>query len=60
MSSAIADLRPQDAIIDLRQHLIMLEKREDHLMKKIGDEEAKAKANVTSNKRGASTACARH
>ena len=46
--------RAKDAIIELRSHLLLLEKKEANLLKKIGDEEAKAKANVTSNKRGES------
>ena len=44
--------RAKDAIIDLRQHLLMLEKKEEHLTKKIDDETAKAKNNATTNKRG--------
>ena len=44
--------RAKDAIIDLRSHLLLLEKKEANLMKKIEDEENKAKANVTTNKRG--------
>ncbi|KAI8448507.1 hypothetical protein BY996DRAFT_6566594 [Phakopsora pachyrhizi] len=41
---------------ELRQHLIMLEKKEDHLNKKIDDELKKAKANATTNKRAATAA----
>lgn len=36
----------------LRTQLMMLQKKEDHLNKKIEDETKKAKANVTTNKRG--------
>lgn len=43
----------RDAIVGLRQQLLMLEKKEEHLNKKIEDELKKAKANVTTNKRGA-------
>lgn len=42
----------RDAIVGLRQQLLMLEKKEEHLNKKIEDELKKAKANVTTNKRG--------
>ncbi|CAH7678671.1 hypothetical protein PPACK8108_LOCUS13122 [Phakopsora pachyrhizi] len=35
-----------ETIAELRQHLIMLEKKEDHLNKKIDDELQKAKANT--------------
>lgn len=42
----------RDAIVGLRSQLLMLEKKEDHLNKKIDDELKKAKANVTTNKRG--------
>lgn len=44
--------RARDAIVTLRQHLMMLDKKEEHTMKRIADEEKKAKDNVTSNKRG--------
>jgi len=43
--------RARDAIVDLRQHLMMLEKREDFLGKKIDDETKKAATNATTNKR---------
>lgn len=43
---------PKDAIVGLRQQLLMLQKKEEHLTKKIDDETRKAKANVTTNKRG--------
>lgn len=42
----------RDAIVTLREQLLMLEKKEQFLQKKIDDEVAKAKANATSNKRG--------
>ena len=42
----------RDAIVGLRSQLLMLEKKEEHLNKKINDEMKKAKANVTTNKRG--------
>jgi hypothetical protein len=45
----------REAIVNLREHLLMLEKKEDHLNKKIEDELKKAKANATTNKRGKST-----
>lgn len=42
----------RDAIVTLRQQLTMLEKKEDHLKKRI-DEEAKiAKVNAVNNKSG--------
>lgn len=43
---------PKEAIVGLRQQLLMLDKKEEHLNKKIADETRKAKANVTTNKRG--------
>ncbi|MCO5565869.1 hypothetical protein L7F22_019544 [Adiantum nelumboides] len=46
----------KDAIVGLRQQLLMLEKKEEHLTKKIDDETRKAKANVTTNKRAAQAA----
>lgn len=45
----------RDAIVGLRMQLAMLEKKEEHLNKKIEEELRKAKANVTTNKRGASS-----
>ena len=47
------DTREQarDSIVGLRQQLLLLEKREEHLNKKIADELAKAKANAVTNKR---------
>ena len=41
----------RDAIVGLRQQLLMLEKKEDFLQTKIEDETKKARANATSNKR---------
>lgn len=41
----------RDAIVGLRQQLLMLEKKEEFLTKKIGEEMQKARANATSNKR---------
>ncbi len=48
------DTREQarDSIVQLRQQLLMIEKKEEHLQKKIDDETNKARANATSNKRG--------
>jgi hypothetical protein len=43
----------RDAIVTLRQHLQMIEKKEEYLQKKIDDELKKAKANAVSNKTGA-------
>jgi len=40
----------RDAIVELRQQLQMIEKKEDHLQKKIDEELKKAKANAVSNK----------
>ncbi|KAM0749871.1 Snf7-domain-containing protein [Meredithblackwellia eburnea MCA 4105] len=41
----------REAIVNLREHLLMLDKKEEHLTKKIEDEHRKAKANATTNKR---------
>lgn len=46
----------RDAIVGLRTQLQMIEKKEEHLMKKIDDEQRKAKANVTTNKAAATAA----
>ncbi|EPQ27625.1 uncharacterized protein PFL1_04763 [Pseudozyma flocculosa PF-1] len=46
----------RDAIVGLRSQLLMLEKKEEHLNKKIEDELRKAKANVSTNKRAAQAA----
>jgi len=42
----------RDSIVQLRQQLILLEKKEDHLQKKIDDELKVAKLNAVSNKSG--------
>lgn len=42
----------RDAIVGLRQQLQLLEKKEEHLQKKIDDEMVKARANAVSNKAG--------
>ena len=44
----------RDAIVNLRQQLQMVEKKEEYLQKKIEEELRKAKANAVSNKAGAS------
>ncbi|TIC00812.1 Snf7-domain-containing protein [Wallemia mellicola] len=46
----------RDAIVGLRSQLLMLDKKEEHLNKKIEEELKKAKANATSNKRLATAA----
>ncbi|ORX33705.1 putative late endosome to vacuole transport-related protein [Kockovaella imperatae] len=46
----------KDAIVGLRQQVLMLEKREEFLQKKIDEELKKARANATSNKRLATAA----
>ncbi|WFD35121.1 ESCRT-III subunit protein snf7 [Malassezia cuniculi] len=46
----------RDAIIGLREQLHLINKKEEHLLAKIEDEQRKAKANVTSNKRAAQAA----
>lgn len=43
---------PKDAIVNLRDTLQMLEKRENHLQNKIDAEQKTARANATTNKRG--------
>jgi charged multivesicular body protein 4 len=42
----------REAIVTLRQQLQMIEKKEEHLQKKIDEELKKAKANAVSNKSG--------
>lgn len=42
----------RDAIVTLRQQLTMLEKKEDHLKKKIEEESRTAKVNAVNNKSG--------
>ncbi|GAA6063889.1 hypothetical protein JCM10212_001371 [Sporobolomyces blumeae] len=46
----------REAIVNLREHLLMLDKKEEYLGKKIDDELRKAKANATSNPRVAKQA----
>lgn len=46
----------RDAIVGLRTQLVMLEKKEEHLQKKIDEEMKKARANATTNKRLATAA----
>ena len=41
----------KNAIVNLRQNLLILEKREEFLQKKIDEELKKARANATTNKR---------
>lgn len=47
------DTREQarESIVGLRSQLLMIEKKEEHLQKKIDEETNKARANATSNKR---------
>jgi charged multivesicular body protein 4A/B len=42
----------RDAIVTLRQQLLMIEKKEEHLQNKIAAEIKKAKENAVSNKAG--------
>jgi len=49
----------REAIVTLRQQLQMLEKKEDHLLKKIDEELKKARANAISNKPAATAALRR-
>lgn len=42
----------RDAIVSLRQQLQLLEKKEEHLQKKVEEEMRKARANAVSNKAG--------
>ncbi|XP_006460059.1 hypothetical protein AGABI2DRAFT_191825 [Agaricus bisporus var. bisporus H97] len=49
----------RDAIVGLRQQLQLLEKKEEHLQKKIDDEMVKARANAVSNKTAATAALKR-
>ena len=43
---------PKKAILDLRQQLDMLQKREKHLENQMAEQEKIAKANVSTNKTG--------
>lgn len=45
----------RDAIVNLRQQLQMIDKKEEHLQKKIEEETKKARANAVSNKTGSSS-----
>jgi hypothetical protein len=45
----------RDAIVALREQLMMIEKREEYLQRQIAQDIAKAKANVVSNKSGTSS-----
>ena len=47
----------RDAIVNLRQQLQMIDKKEEHLQKKIEEEIKKARANAVSNKTGSTLAC---
>jgi len=49
----------RDAIVDLRQHVQMIDKKEEYLQKKIEEDLKKAKANAVSNKAVASAALKR-
>lgn len=49
----------RDAIVTLRQQLQMLEKKEEHLQKRIDEDLKKAKANAVTNKAGQSTSIPR-
>ncbi len=53
-SSAARKNAPKEAIVGLRMQLNMLEKKEQHLNKKIDEEHNKARQFVSTNKRGAS------
>lgn len=50
----------REAIVTLRQQLQMLEKKEEHLQKKIDEEMKKARANAVSNKAGACAGLGSH
>ena len=45
----------RDAIVNLRQQLQMIDKKEEHLQKKIDEETKKARANAVSNKTGSNS-----
>jgi len=49
----------RDAIVNLRQQLQMIDKKEEHLQKKIDEETKKARANAVSNKTVATAALKR-
>ena len=44
----------RDAIVNLRQQLQMIDKKEEYLQKKMEEETKKARANAVSNKTGSS------
>ena len=44
----------REAIVGLRQQLQMIEKKEEYTMKRIEEEQRKARANVTTNRNGMS------
>lgn len=46
---------PKDAIVALRAHLEMLQKREIHLQNQMDEQQAIAKKNISSNKTGKET-----
>ncbi|KAI9849962.1 MAG: ESCRT-III subunit protein snf7 [Sclerophora amabilis] len=50
---------PKDAIVTLRQHLDMLQKREQHLQVQIDEQQNIARKNATTNKNAAKTAITR-
>ncbi|GAA5982593.1 hypothetical protein JCM11641_002594 [Rhodosporidiobolus odoratus] len=50
----------REAIVNLREHLLMLDKKEEYLGKKIDDEVRKAKAHATTNPRGGLDFCRLH
>ena len=50
--SAASKDNTREAIVNLREHLLMLDKKEEHLSNKIEEEMRKARANATSNPRG--------
>ena len=45
----------RDAIVSLREQLMMIEKKEEHLQRQIAQDLATAKANAVSNKNGMSS-----
>ena len=45
---------PKDAIVALRAHLEMLQKREQHLQNQMDEQDAIARRNISSNKNGPS------
>lgn len=46
--------KTRNAIVDLRQQLLTMDKQEENFLRKIDEETQKAKLNATSNKRGQS------